>query len=76
MKLTQAVRDAAKAHTNLTMFHAIIAICESGCFYGHQRETDQIVSIAKRAAGRQLALHDKAVAAAGRAAGRAALEQC
>lgn len=66
VKLTAAVKRAAQAHTNLTMFHAIIRLAESGCFYGPHPELNQIITIAKRAAGRQLAIYDTA--------GRQALE--
>lgn len=67
-QLPKALKRAAEAHTNLTMYHAVIALCESGCFYGPHRETDQIITIAKRAADRQLDLYDKATEAAARAA--------
>ena len=55
------VAKAAQAHTNLTMYHAIIALAEGGCFYGHQPALAKIIGEAKRAAGVELRHYDEAV---------------
>ena len=65
----QLVARAAQAHTNLSMFYTIIAIAESGSFYGHQPELSTIINTAKRAAGRELRAYDRAVAALERSGG-------
>ena len=59
-KVTKAVQRAAQAHTNLSMFHAIIALVESGSFYGHQPETTPIIAAARRGAARCLREYDRA----------------
>lgn len=51
------------AHTNLTMFHAIIALAESGCFYGYVPELSGIIQAAKRGAQRCLREMDRHTAA-------------
>lgn len=61
-ELERRIGTAAKAHTNLTMFYAIIALAESGGFYGHHSETGQIIKTAKRGAARCLREYDRAVA--------------
>lgn len=71
MKLTKAIETAAQAHTNLTMFHAIISLAESGGFYGPTPELSGIIRAAKAGAGRCLRQYDRAVAEAGRAEGSA-----
>lgn len=59
------VKDACRAHTNLTVFAAVVAILEGGCLYGgNQPEAAQIIRIAHRAQQRFLHEHDKAVALA------------
>lgn len=52
---------AARAHTNLTMYHAIIALAEGGCFYGYQPALTKIISEAKRAAAVELRHYDEAL---------------
>lgn len=59
-----AIRSAAQAHTNLTMFHAVIQLMEGGCLHGAPPEAAQIIAVAKRAAGRELRAYDRAVARA------------
>lgn len=54
------VEKAAEAHTNLTMYHAIVTLAESGGFYGYQPELAKIISVAKRAAQVQLRRYDEA----------------
>lgn len=56
------VRKVAEAHTNLTMFHAIIALAESGCFYGAHPELSKIIDLAKAGAQRQFRAYDRAMA--------------
>jgi hypothetical protein len=56
--------EAAKAHTNLTMMHAVIALCESGCLYGPVPAAKRIIQEARAEAQRQLRLYDKHKAAA------------
>ena len=63
-KLTnhEHAKIAARAHTNLTVFHAAIAIFEGGCIY-HEGSADadahRVITICKAAAGRQLRLMDR-----------------
>lgn len=59
------VQDAAKAHTDLNVFYAVIAIMEGGLLssdsYG---DAHRIVTICKSAGGKALARFDKARARA------------
>jgi hypothetical protein len=65
MKKDQALKEAAEAHSNLTMFGAIQALAESGCFYGPRphKALSRIIDICKREAQKELQRHDKASAA-------------
>lgn len=56
------VRLAAEAHTNLTVFHAVIRLLEGGTLYGArpQRPAQQIIKLCQRAAQSELAAYDRA----------------
>jgi hypothetical protein len=70
MRLTgrAALENATHAHTNLSMFYAIIALCEGGLFYGPRpsKALSKIIKICKSEAVKELKQLD---------AGRAALAQ-
>lgn len=59
---TDHIRKAAEAHTNLSMFHAIISLCESGGFCGYHPECDRIIAICHAGAAKQLRAYDKEIA--------------
>ena len=63
--VTRYATDAAHAHTNLTIFHAIINMLEGGVLYGPrpQRKAAQIVRLCKAAAQTELAAMDRATSA-------------
>ena len=53
---------AARAHSNLNTYYAVIALMEGGLLYdGRHRIADQIVSLCKRQAATELAIYDRAV---------------
>jgi hypothetical protein len=56
--------DAAQAHTNLTMFHAVMQLMEGGVLYGAspQGSAAKIIRICKDEAAKQLRLFDAAMA--------------
>jgi hypothetical protein len=56
------IKSAARAHSNLSMFYAVIALLEGGGIYGHVPAAQRIIKICKAEAGRQLAAYDRAVA--------------
>lgn len=60
------IEQAAKHHTDLTMFGAIIGIAESGVFYTSytQAPINRIIKICKDAMQRHLREYDKFVALA------------
>jgi BioD-like phosphotransacetylase family protein len=63
-KLTnrEHAKIAARAHTNLTVFHAAINIFEGGCIYHEgsaNADAQRIIDLCKAAAGRQLRLMDR-----------------
>lgn len=71
LTLKDHVRIAARAHSDLNIFYAVIAIMEGGCVYGSpgsQQAADQIIQICKCVVQRNLRTHDDAVDAAGRLA--------
>jgi hypothetical protein len=45
MTAKDAINEAAEAHTNLTMFAAVVALLESGCVCGHSNAADKIIGI-------------------------------
>jgi hypothetical protein len=60
-----ALDKALRAHTNLSTFHAVIAVLEGGCVYsgvGSDKAAQQIINICKREQGRLLKIHDAALA--------------
>lgn len=63
-RLVKLVREAAEAHTDLTMFYAVISLLEGGHLYcsSSQADAQRIIGICKRAAGRRLHEYDRAVA--------------
>lgn len=60
------VVEAARAHTNLNTFAAIVAILEGGCVYGpeSQKAASRIIALCKAEQGRCLARYDRARAEA------------
>lgn len=71
LTLKEHIEKAAQAHTNLTMMHAVMALLESGCIYGHLPAADKMIGIARVEAGRQLRTYDRHAAAAARQASAA-----
>jgi len=65
-KLTaeQHIREAARAHTNLTVFGAVVAILEGGCIYGDNATANRIIKACNDEMRRQLHVFDKHTAAA------------
>ena len=61
MIATQSSTKGRYTLTHLTMYHAIIALAEGGCFYGYQPALLKIISQAKRAAKVELRHYDEAV---------------
>lgn len=57
----QHLHAAAEAHTNLTVFHAVISLMEGGHLYGNtpQQSAARIIAICKSEAHRQLRTFDK-----------------
>lgn len=55
-------KDAAAARTNLTIFHAVIAILEGGTITAPaDRDAQRIIELCKTARGKQLRLMDRAL---------------
>jgi hypothetical protein len=55
------VRDAAEARTDLTIFHAVIAILEGGTLSARSYDDAQrIIGICKAAGGKRLRDYDRA----------------
>lgn len=54
---------AAKAHTDLNVFHAVIILMESGLVYTQRgkRTADKVIDLCKAEAARQLAAYDRAM---------------
>jgi hypothetical protein len=54
------IKNASEAHTNLTIFHAVIAILEGGCIYGQKADNaaQKIIKACKCAAYQQLKVYD------------------
>lgn len=55
------VQAAMDAHTNLTIFAAVVEILEGGTIKGDIPATNKIIAICKAEQGRQLRLMDKAL---------------
>jgi hypothetical protein len=55
----------AQGHTDLTIFHAIISICEGGTLYrtDSHKAALKIIAICKAQAARSLRVHDQGLAA-------------
>lgn len=65
----KAMDDAMRAHTNLTVYGAIVAILEGGTLSGNVGGTPaRIIAMCQKEQQRQLTLMDKAVAASQEAA--------
>lgn len=60
----KAVNEAAEAHTNLTVFAAVVALLESGCVRGHSEAADSIIRICKNEQQIYLREYDRQVARA------------
>jgi uncharacterized protein YcsI (UPF0317 family) len=59
MTTKELAKNAAEAHTNLVMYHAIISLCESGCFHGPTSDSVQkIIALSKSATRKELAKYD------------------
>lgn len=58
----KAVQSVAEAHTNLTVFAAVVSLMEGGHLYGYCAAADRIIKIAQQEQHRQLRLYDAAVA--------------
>ena len=58
------VDAVTRAHTNLTMFDAIVVLCESGCFVGADNypACSRIIKICQREQQKLLGQHDRAAA--------------
>ena len=57
------IKDAAEAHSNLTVYGAVISILEGGCIHGGRyKDSNRIIKIAKEAMQKELILYDAAVA--------------
>lgn len=54
---------AARAHTNLNTFGAVVAILEGGCVYGPNATADMIIKLCKAEQHKQLRIYDRHVAA-------------
>lgn len=63
MKHADLAKLAADAHTNLNVFHAIVAILEGGTLYGPRprRAKERIIAICQMAARCELAAMDRAL---------------
>lgn len=48
------IKAAAEAHTNLTMWAAIQALCEGSLFYGASKDHDEVRNV------RDIAAHERA----------------
>lgn len=59
--IEEHAKAATRAHTDLTVFHSIIAILEGGCIYGSvaNRDANKLIRACKSAAVKQLAIMDK-----------------
>lgn len=59
----QWASEAAEAHTNLNVWHTIIAILEGGTLYGGrgQDSASMIVNICQAEAQKELAVYDRAI---------------
>lgn len=60
---SRTTRKSVEAHTNLSMFGAVIALMESGCIYGPtpHKTVEKIVNLCKAEQLRQLRLYDEAI---------------
>lgn len=58
------IREAARAHTNLNTFAAVVAVLEGGCVYGDNATARKIIALAQAEQRRQLRIHDKHTEAA------------
>ena len=60
---TLTTQKAAAAHTNLTMFGAVISLLESGCLYGNTpfKTAEKIIKLCKAEQQRQLRLYEEAL---------------
>ena len=61
------IDKAIRSHTNLSMFEAIIGLCESGGFYsgvGSDNAIKKIISIAKKEQQYLIQIHDDALSKA------------
>lgn len=62
MATDKNIKTAMDAHTNLTMFSAIVALLESRCFYGNETTAARkIRAICLAEQQRQLRIMDKAL---------------
>lgn len=60
--MTHSVERAARAHTNLTVFHAVIILLESSLLHGDKAQADaaKIIRLCTSARQRQLEEYDDA----------------
>lgn len=58
----EAARTAMEAHTNITMFGAIIALCESSLFHGEraQKIEERVVAMCQKEQQEQFTIMEKA----------------
>lgn len=58
----QYARLAMEAHSNLNIYHAIVAILEGGCLYGAREKTAQkIIALCKAEGFKELKIMDAAL---------------
>jgi hypothetical protein len=68
-RVRMAIKEAAQAHTDLNIFHAVIGILEGGVLYtrGSRAAAERIIDICKSEAGKRLRDYDTNVARVERA---------
>jgi hypothetical protein len=59
----QWAKEAAEAHTNLNVWHTLIAILEGGTLYGGrgQDSASMVINIAKAETQKELSVYDRAI---------------
>lgn len=57
----QHAADAAKSHSNLNAYAAVVAIMEGGMIHGESSAADEIIAICKRQMQVELRDYDKAI---------------
>lgn len=59
---TVHAKKAAQAHSNLNIYHAVIALMEGGLLYdGRHKTADKIVALCKQQASKELQIYDAAI---------------